>query len=305
MSTSTTGQIYPLNRDQSAELVRLSTAAVAAAGIAVTWDGGHTLETTDEGGPVLGLSNLARTLASQDKKDWPGLVVEHFAVVLEQLRQGAPAAPADPERQLIQRLIPRAALPADWTADRPDFVPGLVSVPSVVSESSVTMYLDPPAGLGLTWSAAEGFGLANLRGLTCDVEYIDHDDMRVAVVTGSPSAASKALTLDDVLENCLNVDASKYGVLAALPARDALMIHVIEDLTVIPALGFLLGAATRYFHAAPSPFTPDVYRVTPDQTWHPATATRPGRATQLLSAHMADLVQEIAAREAMNAAWRE
>jgi hypothetical protein len=309
--------LTPLSRGQAALLVHLGLAAAARLGLDLAYEGGAALvplERSADGplersgtGPVLGLSNLARTIARYDESHWPALVDEHFTELLQQLRQGPPPPPADPERELIQRLVPRESLPADWTADRADFLPGLVSVPATVDEGIVTMYLDP-SDLGLTWSAAERLGLANLRALTDHVEYVEHDDLRIAFVTGTPFAASRALVLDTVLRESLHVDAfphpdrppgdsAPHGVLAALPARDILMIHVIQDLSVIPALGLLLNLAARSHSHDPGPLTPDVYLVTPDQTWHPATISFPDHTPLRLSPHLESLTKHIATRE--------
>lgn len=296
MFSAGVAQIAPLSRGQSARLVDLSLAAAVTHGFNVSYDGGVALVSADSSGPVLGLSNLARTVARYDTNEWPGLVDEHFARLFGQVRQGPPAPPADPVNQLVQRLVPRDALPADWTADRPDFLPGLVSVPAAINGGIVTMYLEP-ADLGLTWSAAESFGLANLRKLPAEVEHEEYDGIRIAFVTGTAFAASKALVLDTVLRDAFHVDASEHGVLVALPARDVLMIHVIEDLAVIPALGHLLNLAARFHATSEGPLTPNVYWGTPEQTWHPATADSPNRTSLRLSAPIEALTRDLAARE--------
>ncbi|TCC28012.1 hypothetical protein [Kribbella speibonae] len=288
----------PLSRRQADRFVHLALRAAADLGLAVSYQGGAALVPADRsaGDPVLGLSNLARILAHFDEDRWPLLIEEHFRQLLEQLREGPPKPPDDPERELIQRLVPRDALPKDWTADRPDFLPGLISVPSAEAEGVLTMYLDP-SDLGLTWSDAERFGLTNLRSLEDQVEYVDHDDIRIAFVSGTAFAASRALVLDTVLRESLHIDRAPYGVLAAIPARDTLLLHVIDGLTVIPALGVLLNVAARCHARDPGPLSPDVYLVTPDFTWHPATTALPDHTPLRLSPALEDLTKVLAARE--------
>ncbi|MGZ0153751.1 hypothetical protein ACXJJ3_42245 (plasmid) [Kribbella sp. WER1] len=295
MTSAEIAQIAPLSRDQSTRLVDLSLAAAFTYGLNVSYDGGVALVSADSSGARLGLSNLARTVARYDMNEWPGMISDHFAHLIGQLRQGPPARPADPANQLVQRLVPRDALPADWTADRPDFLPGLVSVPATINNGIVTMYLEP-ADLGLTWSAAESFGLANLRKLSAEVDHDDYDGVRISFVTAQGFAASKALVLDTVLRDCLHVDATEHGVLVALPARDVLVLHVVEDLSVIPALGRLLNLAARFHATGQGPLTPTVFWVAPDQTWHPATAAADW-PTLRLSAHVEALTRDLAARE--------
>jgi hypothetical protein len=249
-------------------------------------------------GPILGLSNLARAVSQNEEHRWSAMVEEHFVQLLQRLHDGPPLPPTDPERELIQRLVPRGALPAEWTADRPDFLPGLLSVPATARDGVVTMYLDP-SDFGLTWADAERIGLTNLRRLTDDVEYVDHDDIRIALVTGTSFAASRALVLDTVLRESLHIEKPPYGVLAALPARDLLLIHVIRDLTVIPALGLMLNLAARAHTRDPGPLTPDVHVVTTTSApiWHPATTSSPDNTPLRLSPQLDSLTKFLAAHE--------
>ncbi|MEU4193408.1 hypothetical protein AB0E69_16035 [Kribbella sp. NPDC026611] len=288
--------LAPLSRQQAALLVQLGLRAATSLGLDVTYEGGAALVPPDHSarGPVLGLSNLARMLARYDETCWPMLVDEHFTEILRQLRAGPPTPPADPSRELIQRLVPRDALPDNWTADRPDFVPGLLAVPSSVDDDIVTMWLEP-ADLGLVWSEAERLGLANLRSMVDHVEYLEQDDVRVALVTGSAFAASRALVLDTVLRETLQLEhPPPYGVLAAMPARDRLLLHVIQDLSVIPALGLLLHLTARSHTRDPGPLSPDVYLVTPSLTWHPATTASPDRLPLRMSPELQSLSERLA-----------
>ncbi|WP_329005497.1 hypothetical protein OHA18_19190 [Kribbella sp. NBC_00709] len=291
--------LTPLSQAQAARLVRLALSTAAELGLDLCYQGGAALVPADRSAdtPVLGLSNLARVLAQFDEDRWPVLVEEHLDQMLEQFRQGPPRAPADPERELIQRLVPRDALPPQWTADRPDFLPGLLSVPSTTDDGIVTMFLDP-TDMGLSWPDAERFGLANLRLLTDRVERVDHEDLHVAFVTGTPFAASRALVLDTVLRESLHVDQAPHGVLAAVPARDTLMLHVIRDLSVIPALGLLLNVAARSYAHDPGPLSPDVFMVTPDFRWLPATTLSPDYTPLRLSPELESLTKVLATREA-------
>ncbi|WP_329483999.1 hypothetical protein OG555_17710 [Kribbella sp. NBC_01484] len=304
--------LTPLTRSQATRLVHLGLAVATRLGLDVAYEGGAALVPVEPSaeGPVLGLSNLARTLSRYEEQRWPALVEEHFVQLLDCLRNGPPPPPEDPERELLQRLVPREALPTHWSEDRSDFVPGLMSVPATINDGTVTMYLEPP-DLGLTWPEAERFGLANLRRLTDHVEYLDHDDIRIAFVTGTPFAASRALVLDTVLRDSLHLDHHPpHGLLAAVPARDLLLLHVIKDLSVIPALGLLLNLAARSHTHDPGPLSPEVHLVTPTTpspeaspdprhpfTWHPATTSSPDSTPLRLSPHLESLTKLLATHE--------
>ncbi|MFC6161046.1 hypothetical protein [Kribbella jiaozuonensis] len=290
--------LTPLSRRQATRLVQLALSTAAELGLDLAYQGGAALVPADRSAdnPVLGLSNLARIVAQFDEDSWPVLVEEHFDQLLEQLRQGPPTPPTDPERELIQRLVPRDALPPGWTADRPDFLPGLLSVPSTTDDGIVTMFLEP-ADMGITWSEAERFGLANLRRMTDHVEHVEHEDLQVDFVTGTPFAASRALVLDTVLRESLHVEHAPHGVLAAVPARDTLMLHVIRDLSLIPALGLLLNVAARSHAHDPGPLSPEVFMVTPDFRWLPATTVSPDYTPLRLSSELETLTKVLATSE--------
>lgn len=288
----------PLSRRQVDRLVHLALRAAAGVGLTLTYRGGAALVPIDGSAdePLLGLSNLARYVAQVDDDQWPALVEEYFKQVTAQLRQGSPVLPADPERELIQRIVPRNALPSDWTTDHPDFLPGLIAVPSTDADGIVSMFLDP-ADLGLTWSDADRFGLTNLRRLEDHAETVDEDGLRITFISGKGYAASRALVLDTVLRETLHVESPPYGVLAALPARDTLILHVIEDLGMIPALGLMMRIAARCYARDPGPLSPDVYLVTPAFTWHPATIVSAGHDPLRLSPQLESLAHQLAAGE--------
>ncbi|MGW6279675.1 hypothetical protein [Kribbella sp. NPDC055071] len=296
--------LTPLSRQQATLLVHIGLDVASRLGLDVTYEGGAALVpvASSASGPVLGLTNLARTLSRYQEECWPDLIENHFRHLLDSVRHGPPAPPTDPEQELIQRLVPRHALPPDWTADRPDFVPGLLSVPATEDNGIVAMFLNP-SDLGLTWSAAEHIGLTNLRSRTDDVEWVDHDDIRIAFVTGSSFAASRALVLDTVLHESLHLDHLTHGALVALPARELLLIHVIKDLSVIPALGQLLNLAARSYDHDPGPLSPDVHLVIPDPTfpaaltWHASTTTSPDHTPLRLSPHLEALTHHLATQE--------
>ncbi|TCO43485.1 hypothetical protein EV646_11261 [Kribbella antiqua] len=293
--------LTPLTCNQAARLVRLALRAAARLGLDVTYQGGGALVPVDQSAtmPVLGLCNLARAISAYDEQHWPRLVERHFDQVLQRLRTGPPGPPTDPERELIQRLVPRDALPAEWTADKPEFLPGLLSVPAIAKDGVVTMFLDP-SDFGLTWPEAERLGLANLRRRTDQVEYLVHDDTTIALITGSSFAASRALVLDTVLRESLHLENPKYGVLVALPTRDHLFIHVIQDLSVIPTLGLMLNLAARCHSHDPGPLTPDVHLVTCHNAtlaWHPATTPSPDNAPLRLSPQLTSLTKTLATLE--------
>ncbi|MGZ0148886.1 hypothetical protein ACXJJ3_17560 [Kribbella sp. WER1] len=287
-----------MTRPQADRLVQLALTAAAGLGLSLSYHGDAALVPVDRSAdrPVLGLGNLARVVSRYEEDRWPEIVTEHLGAVVEQFRAGPPVPPADPERELIQRIVARDALPPDWTEDRPDFLPGLIAAPSTQQDDIITLFLDA-ADLGVSRTDADRFGLANLRRLEDDVTYLGDEGARIAFVSGTGYGASRALVLDTVLRESLEVEHAPFGVLAAVPARDNLMLHVIEDLSMIPALGLMLSLAARSYARDPGPLSPDVYLVTPELVWHPATTAPPGDLRLRPSAEFEVLARRLATGE--------
>lgn len=259
--------LAPLTPPEAAHLVRLAEAAAAERGLAAEYDGRGAMVL--ESGLVAGLTNLARIAFGHRRQLWPQLVGAHFDQLAAGLRQGPPPPPADPARELFLRLVPTLALPPGWGGDAPEFVPGLLAVPATRADGVVSMHLQPES-FGLSWAQATELGLANLRSLADNVDYAEYGGARVAVLSGSSFTASRALVLETVLRETLDVERPEHGVLVAMPVRDLLLVHVIADDSVVAALCLMLSAAARSYAEEPGPLDPWVYLVTEDG-WHRAT----------------------------------
>jgi hypothetical protein len=247
------------------------------------------------GGAFFGLGNLARTVAAQPRQRWAQLVEQHFDDLLATV-QRPPNLPTDPERQLYLRLAATSSLPVEWTAHLPEFLPGLVAVPATSNNGTFSLHFDPST-FGLTWTEAHRIALTNLNQFTDHVTHIDYDGVHLAVLSDTTWAASRALVLDTVLRESLQIENPQYGLLVALPARHLLLIHVIRDLAVIPALGAMLHLTHDAYEAAPGPLTRSIYLVD-ESGWHPATTSPPDHPLRHhLSPHLQALTQSLASLE--------
>jgi hypothetical protein len=298
--------LSPLTQVEGDHLVRLAQTALAAHGVLTIHDySERTLIVTsapgtgpgDEGiaGAIFGLTNLARAVSEHSRQLWPQLVDHHFESLLARV-QRPPIAPPDPERELYLRLIASGSVPAEMTAGIPEFLPGLIAVPASNQNDTFALHFKPDS-FGLTWTEAHRIALTNLNQFTDTVTYIEKDGVQLAVLGDSSWAASRALVLDTVLRESLHVENPRYGVLVALPARHLLVIHVIRDLAVLPALSAMLHLTHEAFEAAPGPLTRSVYLV--DQSgWHPATtSTADHPLRHQLSPHLRALAQSLAQLE--------
>jgi hypothetical protein len=259
--------LSPLSAPEAAYLVRLAQGAAAEHGLEAAYDGHGALMLSC--GLMAGLTNLARTVAGHRRRLWPQLVGAHFDQLTDGLAHGPAPPPTDPAGELYLRLVPAEALPGEWAARATEFVPGVLAVPATRGDGVVSMHLRPE-DFGLSWAEATEFGLVNLRALTDEVEYAEYGGARVAVLSGSSFTASRALVLDTVLRDSLQVEAPEHGVLVAMPVRDLLLVHVIRDHSVVAALCLLLSATARSYAEEPGPLSPWVYLVTADG-WHRAT----------------------------------
>ena len=281
--------LAPLTQAQLTHLVQLCVTAAAERGLHATYNGTDALLLAPGTGPfapgfspplIAGLTNLARVVARHRQRDWPHLVATHFDELRINLHTGPPGPPADPERDLLLSLTPKTSLPPDWTTQTPEFLPGLLAVPCTYDDSVATLHCDP-SDFGMTPAEAHQAGMANLRRLTDTIEYVENDGAQLAVLRGSPFAASRALVLDTVLRESLHTEDPPHGVLVALPVRSLLLIHIITDLSVLPALASLLAITLRTHAELPGPLTPWIYLAAPPASaatmiagphpWTPAT----------------------------------
>jgi hypothetical protein len=295
--------LTPLTSTEADHLVRLAMTALADHGVLTCYlyDEGTLLvtSTTDSGlgieGAVFGLTNLARTISAEPSQQWRPLVEHHFDCLLARVER-PPGAPPDPERELYLRLIARASVPEELSAGIPEFLPGLIAVPASNQNGTYALHFQPES-FGLTWTEAHRIALTNLNQFTDTVSIVERDGVELAVLGDSSWAASRALVLDTVLRESLQVENPRYGVLVALPARHLLVIHVIRDLAVLPALSAMLHLTHEAFESAPGPLTRSIYLV--DQSgWHPATTSPTDHPLRHhLTPHFRSLTQTLAGLE--------
>jgi hypothetical protein len=284
-----------LTMTQADRLVRLAEAAVAKRGLPMRYDGVSALVPVGsdgeplDNGMVAGLENLARTVAALPRQQWRSAVAEHF----DQLTSpaGPPPIPDDLENELYLRLVCASTIDPSWTERVPEFVPGVITVPATYVGRGVAMHFELDH-LGLTPEDAHRMGLANLRRLRDDVEYVRHDGAEVAALGGSMFTASRALVLDTVLHESLQVENPPFGCLVAMPERRTLLVHVLRDQTVVTALDILITLATNLFSTRPGAVSPHVYYVT-DHEWHQVTDFSSGQMQVRVAGPLADTLQQL------------
>jgi hypothetical protein len=264
--------LTPLTRTQAARLVRLAESAVRDRGLSMQYDGaGALVPVGSDGVPVqkdmvAGLANLARTVAMLPRQQWRSAVTAHFD---QMSAPDVPPIPDDLESELYLRLVCAATIDPAWAERVPEFVPGVLVVPATYTGRAVAMHFDADR-LGVSAAEATRMGVANLRRLQDDVERIEYDGAEIVALTGSMFTASRALVLDTVLRESLQVENPPFGCLVAMPARDMLLVHVLRDHTVVTVLEMLARIVPNLFGSRPGPVSPHVYFVR-DHEWQQVT----------------------------------
>ncbi|GAA1594052.1 MULTISPECIES: hypothetical protein [Kribbella] len=262
--------LKPLTVAQAARLVRLAEAATAKRGFTMRYDGAGSLvpatgRTADS--CTAGLGNLALKVAGLPRQQWHAEVSDHFDQMPTPDRLLPP--PDDLENQLYLRLVCAAVHDPDMVRDAPEFVPGLVTVPALYAGRAVAMYFDVDR-LGVSLPEATRIGLANLRRLHDEVETLKLGGAEFSVLTGGMFTASRALVFDTVLRDSLHIDDPSSGCLVAVPSRDKMLVHVLQDATAVEALAMLAAYAAKLFNISPGAVSPHVYYVIGD-SWYQVT----------------------------------
>lgn len=265
--------LTPLTFGQVARLVRLAEAAATKRGFEVQYDGAGALtpigDEPDQ--PTAGLGNLALKVASLPRQQWRSAVSDHFDQMPTLSELLTP--PTDLENKLYLRLVSADTCDPDTVRNAPEFLPGLVTAPAVYAGRAVAMYFDVNQ-LGITLDEATRIGLANLRRLDDQAETMRLFGVELTVLTGGMFTASRALVFDTVLRETLHVEDPTFGCLVALPSRDKLIIHVLQNETAPEALKLLSTLTTQLFNTTPGAVSPHVYQVH-NNTWHQLTPNTP------------------------------
>jgi hypothetical protein len=284
--------LAPLSVAEAADLVRLAERAASERGLQARYDGDGALVTDD--GMVAGLTNLARAVSSQRRRHWNEIVSSHFDQLSENL-QHPPDLPADLHRNLYLRLVADDGIPDEWIEAATEVMPGVLSVPSTYTDafgsSAVSMHFDV-GRLGMSREQATRVGLANLRRLRDELQYLYHDGAEVAALSGTLFTASRALVLDTVLRETLKIENPSYGVLVATPVRDLLLVHVLRDRTVVPAMDLMVTVTTQSYSEHAGPISPHVYYVA-DGEWQQVTQYVDGAIRIVVDGPMADAVHRL------------
>jgi hypothetical protein len=231
----------------------------------------HADHMTSSDGGVFGFWNVGQDCRRNPRWLWPKIVATHFEGLkidpAADFFQGL--SEAQVRRNVCLRIWPVQSLPFPETCPYArTLAPGLLEVIAFQRKRAVMAMrqedVDRFGGLESLREAAMG----NLRILPIEhrelVEHPSGGNFRVA--SGSSSFVASLLLVADRLVSQLFVDpAMPHGVLAAIPNRHEVAVHVIRDETAVESTIGLAIFASKGYSSQPGPISPHVYWVTPDR----------------------------------------
>lgn len=221
-------------------------------------------------GSEMGLWNLAADCHTYPQAMWPEILRDQIGAT-----QIDPSNPFEGMsrtqilRNVYLKLWWASALPdVTWFPHARAVAPGLVELPSVhVRRTVIPMRpcdIDHYGGL----DTLRRTGRDNLADLPVEqremIETPEGGSFRV-LLGQSSFTASRILTLERLVSQLFLDPAMPYGVLAAVPNRNEVAVHIIKDDTAIPTIVNLATFARLRSSSAPGPLSPHVYWVTPDR----------------------------------------
>lgn len=208
----------------------------------------------DATGAVYGLGNLAAMLGATPKRQRTDAVREHARIIVTAQHRTEPTTIDD-----VAHLVVARVMSSEVPGDGPDLAPGLVVRACIDYPESVSTLGSLEAFGG--WAAVEPLALSNLRRLPVPthkqsvapgggvVHMLWSDDL---------FGASRLLLLDELLSRLLQLERPAHGVLVAVPHRHLLVLHVVEDASVVTAMQSMVRVALAGLDA-PGPVSPFVY----------------------------------------------
>lgn len=260
---ATPDQAFPfLTVDEAQEVRRLAAQAFASAGREAVIHDDH-LAAAD--GAVYGLWNVAAACkATGKRRAWPAVVAAHVDSLVN--------VPAGAAERSVEDLLAHAVLrvygsdtvplePRDTLTHAREIADGLLEVVVLDTPTTVMMLLDEDVercGRPELWAAGLEHLVAEPLG---DVEQLDlPGGGSVQLVEGeSVYTASKVLVLPDVLRQVYGDRAYPDGILVAMPDRHHLLLHPVDDASVLPALQGTASMVAEFYGSAVGGVSPSVY----------------------------------------------
>ncbi|MGQ0847869.1 MAG: hypothetical protein ACT4OP_01880 [Actinomycetota bacterium] len=226
-------------------------------------DGAEVIEdgwavTVPGSGGVLGLGNLAQELTTLPEEDWSDYINDR----IERLTGLRPELPSEyPPARLRVRLSADASDPG-WAAYRP-VCEGLDETLMMRNEvGCITVSPDQVNAWGVSLDRA----WADARRHTIwdeprERRILARGDLRLVWVRANFFASSVLVDLAHLLS-----PHNRFGALAMVPTRDALLYVEVSDDRVVPATAAMLEIGSQWYVDGPGSISPEVFWYRADQT---------------------------------------
>lgn len=235
-----------------------------------------------DGGGIFGFWNVAADCHKHPRRLWPIIVGRHIECGLIDPTQDffEGMSKGDVLRNTYVKLCATDSLPdLSWYPYARSVAPGLVELIALHRSRSSYFYrqedVERFGGLDVLREA----GLGNLRILPPEhretIKTKEGGHFRV-LGGDSPFTASRLLTLDRLVDLLFTDTDMPHGVLAAIPTRSEVGVHIIRDDSAIATLIGLVTFARDRIKSSPGQLSPDVYWVGPDHFQQVCAAGRKG-----------------------------
>jgi hypothetical protein len=252
-----------------------------------------------DNGCVIGFWNLAADCHKYPQRMWPRIIAEHVRLGLIDPNQDFFEGMSRKEvlRHTYVRLFAKEGLPdPSWYPYAREVVPGVVELIALHRRRSSFFYREEDVerfgGLDVLREA----GLANLRILPAEhrerIETPQGGHFRV-LLDPSSFTSSRVLTLERLASVLYTEADMPHGVLAAIPNRNEVAIHIIRDDSAVPTLVNLATFAHLRIASAPGPLSPNVYWLDQNRFEQVLTWDKRGRPELSCSAEFKDMMDDL------------
>ena len=255
------------------QFIRLCTGSITARGVRAGYDGDGTFRY--EGG-VTRVNGLARMLREEPTERWAQVVDAFIAEML--VTPERREEPIDPASVFLS-CTQRAAVPEHCLSSVDEVLPGIVLIPAVDHPNRVEKIV---ADNERTRPLGGSAGMLDLgrRNLARAPFFQNHSvlsqnqpDSIVTLITApDPYVAGRLGVLDTVIPDFAR---GTIGIVVAVPAQEAMLIHVIRGPGLVVALNAMVPFAVSHYESDPHPLTPQLFFIGPDGDTQQITRTDP------------------------------
>ncbi|HEU5002309.1 MAG TPA: hypothetical protein VFW71_05960 [Actinomycetota bacterium] len=249
-------------------------------------------------GPHAGLWNVGADCLRERRSLWPEIIARHVKIgLVDPVQEFMNLSPSAVRRSVYLRLVAANSIPEGWCTYARDVAPGLVEVLNIHRREASALvsdqYLDQLGGL----EKLREWGEANLRILEvkakgCEILVSPEGGIFRVLYDESTFTASRILTPDRLLQQLYGSTSMGLGMVVALPNRNEVAVHRIEDDSLLQSIGALAKFARLQYRDSPGPLSYHVYWVTEDRFEQVIGADRHGGAVPMVSPAFAAVMDQ-------------